>query len=90
MLGGDYGSASFLKEFTIPSQGTNGIAAATLPLLDTLKIKSEPLEMSLSVNAGEGEKLEGPQPLAGTIILQPSIFPQTGQTISVTVHVNIR
>ena len=64
-------TGSILKEFTIQLLGSNKMATATLKL----KIKCEPLEIPLSVDAGMGKKLEETTVLTGTIIGNPA-FPQ--------------
>lgn len=56
-LGVTRNDSSFLKEFTGQLSGTNKKATATLKLLDALKIKSELLGLSLSVNAGVGGEI---------------------------------
>lgn len=77
-------TGSILKEFTIQLLGSNEMATATL----RLKIKSEPLEIPLSVDAGMGKKLEETTVRTGTIIGNPA-FPPMGRTVSVTRHIQM-
>lgn len=82
-------TVSFLKKFTIQLLGTNRMATAALQLLDSLKIKSEPLEIPLSADAGVGKKLEETIVPRWNYNLAIQHFPKWVKQLSVTHHMKM-
>lgn len=62
------------------------MATATLKLLDSLKIESEPLEISLSVDAGVGKKLKETIVPGRSYNLAIQYFPNESNSISNSVY----